>query len=332
MAKEYSIGIIGGGSWATALVKILSHNLDVINWWNRNAESISFIEEYHHNPRYLPSAELNVEKLNMSTDIEYIANQSDIIVMAIPSAFIFKELKELKREIFRDKFMISAIKGIIPELNKLPAIYFNEDLGVSQEKIGIVSGPCHAEEVAMERLSYLTIAHPNEEIAQYFAEKLSCRYIKAMTSDDVMGTEIAAVLKNVFAVASGICHGLGYGDNFQAVLVSNGIREIKAFVDKIKPQHRDVNSSAYLGDLLVTAYSTFSRNRTFGNMIGKGYSVKAAQIEMDMVAEGYYAVKGIMEMNKAYGVEMPITEAVFNICYEKIAPIIEMKILSDKLT
>lgn len=332
MSKDYSIGIIGGGSWATALVKILSHNLETIYWWNRNAESIEFIEKYHHNPRYLTSAELHVEKLNMSTDFEFVVGQSDILIMAIPSAFIYDELKDTKSQIFENKFLISAIKGIIPEINKLPAIYFNEDLGVPFDKIGIISGPCHAEEVAMERLSYLTAASPDQEIAAFIAEKLNCRYIKAMVSDDVAGTEIAAVLKNVFAVASGICHGLGYGDNFQAVLVSNSLREIKAFVDKVKPQHRDVNSSAYLGDLLVTAYSTFSRNRTFGNMIGKGYSVKAAQIEMDMVAEGYYAVKGIMEMNKAYQVEMPITEAVYNICYEKIAPIIEMKILSDKLT
>lgn len=332
MAKEYSIGIIGGGSWATALVKIFSHNLDVIHWWNRNPESIAFIEKYHHNPRYLPSAELHVEKLNMSTDLNFILQQSDIVIMAIPSAFIYEELKDVDTELFKGKILISAIKGIIPENSKLPAIYFNEDLGVPFEKIGIISGPCHAEEVAMERLSYLTVAVPDQEIAEYISLKLNCRYIKSMVSDDVAGTEIAAVLKNVFAVASGICHGLGYGDNFQAVLVSNGIREIRSFVDKVKPQHRDVNSSAYLGDLLVTAYSTFSRNRTFGNMIGKGYSVKAAQIEMDMVAEGYYAVKGIMEMNKAYRVEMPITEAVYNICYEKITPIIEMRILSDKLT
>ncbi|NND76739.1 MAG: NAD(P)H-dependent glycerol-3-phosphate dehydrogenase [Flavobacteriales bacterium] len=332
MSKEYKIGVIGGGSWATALIKIFSENLDDLWWWNRNAESISHIEKYNHNPKYLSSAELDVEKLNMSTDLNYIAENSDILIMAIPSAFIFNELKDRDIDIFKDKILISAIKGIIPEENKLPAIYFNENLNVPFDRIGIISGPCHAEEVAMERLSYLTVAVPDQEIAEFIVKSLDCRYIKAMVSDDVAGTEISAVLKNVFAVASGICAGLGYGDNFQAVLVSNALREIKAFVDRVKPQHRDVNSSAYLGDLLVTAYSSFSRNRNFGSMIGKGYSVKAAHMEMNMVAEGYYAVKGITEMNKKYGVEMPITEAVYNICYEKISPVIEMHILSEKLT
>ena len=332
MEKEFRIGIIGGGSWATALTKIFSENVSAINWWNRNAESIAFIEEHGRNPRYLSAAELDVEKINMSTDLKFIVDQSDILVLAIPSAFIYQELKKVDNKIFKDKYLISAIKGIIPEKNLLPAHYFNESLEVPWDRIGIICGPCHAEEVAMERLSYLTVAFPEQEIAEFLVKQLSCRYIKAIASDDVLGTEVAAVLKNVFAVASGICAGLGYGDNFQAVLVSNGIREIKAFVDKIKPQHRDVNTSAYLGDLLVTAYSTFSRNRNFGSMIGKGYSVKSAHVEMDMVAEGYYAVKGIVEMNKKYQVQMPITEAVYNICYEKISPIIEMKILSEQLT
>jgi len=332
LEKDYKIGVIGGGSWATALAKIFCENTPSINWWNRNAESISFIEEHGRNPRYLSGAELDVERLNMSTDLEFVISQSDILIMAIPSAFIFEELKNVRIEVFKNKKMISAIKGIIPEENKLPAVYFNENLGIPYENIGIVCGPCHAEEVAMERLSYLTVAFPDEEIAKYVVSKLTCRYIKAIVSDDVLGTEVSAVLKNVFAVASGICAGLGYGDNFQAVLVSNAIREIGNFVEKIKPQHRDINSSAYLGDLLVTAYSTFSRNRNFGSMIGKGYSVKAAHVEMDMVAEGYYAVKGIIEMNKKYQVDLPITEAVYNICYEKISPVIEMKILSEKLT
>jgi len=332
LEKNYSIGVIGGGSWATALTKIFCENSLSINWWNRNAESIAFIEEHGRNPRYLSGAELDVERLNMSTDLEFVISQSDILIMAIPSAFIFEELKNVSKKVFENKKMISAIKGIIPEENKLPAVYFNENLGIPFENIGIVCGPCHAEEVAMERLSYLTVAFPDEEIAKYVVSKLTCRYIKAIVSDDVLGTEVSAVLKNVFAVASGICAGLGYGDNFQAVLVSNAIREIGNFVEKIKPQHRDIKSSAYLGDLLVTAYSTFSRNRNFGSMIGKGYSVKAAHVEMDMVAEGYYAVKGIMEMNKKYQVDLPITEAVYNICYEKISPVIEMKILSEKLT
>ncbi|MEM7162341.1 MAG: NAD(P)H-dependent glycerol-3-phosphate dehydrogenase [Bacteroidota bacterium] len=332
MLQGQNIGVIGGGSWATALVKILCENAKEIYWWNRNAESIAFIEEHGRNPRYLSGAELNIERINMSTDLNYIVSQCDILIMAIPSAFIFKELENTEKAVFKGKNMISAIKGIIPEENKLPAIYFHENLGIPYKQIGIICGPCHAEEVAMERLSYLTIAHPVDEMANYVAEALTCRYIKTVVSNDVIGAEVSAILKNVFAVASGICAGLGYGDNFQAVLVSNGIREIRAFVDRIKPLERDVSASAYLGDLLVTAYSMFSRNRNFGSMIGKGYSVKAAHVEMDMVAEGYYAVKGIVEMNKKYQVEMPITQAVYNVCYEKISPAIEMKILSDKLS
>jgi glycerol-3-phosphate dehydrogenase (NAD(P)+) len=197
--------------------------------------------------------------------------------------------------------------------------------------LGVITGPCHAEEVAMEKLSYLTIASPNQELAKMLADKLSCRYLKTTLSDDIYGTEYSAVLKNVFAIASGICHGLGYGDNFQAVLISNAIQEIKRFVDNVHPIQRDINSPAYLGDLLVTSYSQFSRNRTFGNMLGKGYSVKFAQMEMNMIAEGFYAVKCIHEINKKYNVHMPIMNAVYNIIYEKISPAIEMKILTDKL-
>jgi glycerol-3-phosphate dehydrogenase (NAD(P)+) len=232
---------------------------------------------------------------------------------------------------FKNKIIFSAIKGIIPEFNAIPARYVHKSFGIPYDNIGIVCGPCHAEEVAMERLSYLTIACPNEEVAEEFAELLTCRYIKTNVSDDLFGTELSAVLKNVYSIASGICSGLGYGDNFQAVLIANAIQEIENFIDEVSPIHRDVKSSAYLGDLLVTAYSKFSRNRTFGLMIGKGYSVKTAMMEMDMIAEGYYATNSIMEINKKFQVEMPILQAVYNIIYERISPVIEMKILSDRL-
>jgi glycerol-3-phosphate dehydrogenase (NAD(P)+) len=232
----------------------------------------------------------------------------------------------------KDKIVFSAVKGIIPETNLIPAEFIHQSFQVPFSNIGIICGPCHAEEVAMERLSYLTIGCSTPEFATEIANALACRYIKTTISDDLIGAEISAVLKNVYALAAGICSGLGYGDNFQAVLISNAIQEIERFIDVVSPIHRDTKSSAYLGDLLVTAYSNFSRNRTFGFMIGKGYSVKSAQLEMNMIAEGYFATKCLMEMNKKYQVEMPILTAVYNILYERISPIMEIKILSDKLS
>jgi glycerol-3-phosphate dehydrogenase (NAD(P)+) len=238
----------------------------------------------------------------------------------------------LTKKDFENKIVFSAIKGIVPRPLLIVGEYFNQEFAVPYSHIGVVTGPCHAEEVALEKLSYLTIASQSGEFAQYVAEKISCRYIRASVSDDIYGTEFSAVLKNVFAIASGICHGLGYGDNFQAVLISNAIQEISRFVDAVHPIDRDIKDTAYLGDLLVTAYSQFSRNRMFGAMIGKGYSVKMAHLEMNMVAEGYYAVKCIQEINSKYKVNMPITNAVYHILYEKISPVIEIKLLTDKLS
>ena len=324
--------VIGSGSWATAIVKILCNNVDKVNWYVRNEESAEYIKKYKHNPRYLQSVEFNLDKINVITDLEKAINSSEILVIATPSAFLNDLFKDVPKEIFEGKVVFSAVKGIIPEYNSIPARFIHKTFGTPYDEIGIISGPCHAEEVALERLSYLTIACQDEDIADEVAELFACRYIKTTTSDDLFGTELSAVLKNVYSIASGICSGLGYGDNFQAVLISNAIQEIENFIDEVSPIHRDVKSSAYLGDLLVTAYSKFSRNRTFGFMIGKGYSVKTAQMEMDMIAEGYYAVKSVMEINKKFQVDMPIVEAVYNIIYEKISPVIEMRILTEKLS
>jgi len=327
-----SIAVIGGGSWATAIVKILCNNSDKVNWWVRNSETAEYIKKYKHNPNYLSSVEFEASKIFVSTDLKEIISKSDLIVLAVPSAFLKEALKEIKAEDLKNKIVFSAIKGIVPENNLIVAEFLNQIYKVPLENIGVITGPCHAEEVAMEKLSYLTIASQNTENATLLASKLNCRYIKTTVSDDIYGTEYSSVLKNVFAIASGICHGLGYGDNFQAVLISNAIQEIKKFVDKVHPIERDIKSSAYLGDLMVTAYSQFSRNRTFGNMIGKGYSVKTAQMEMNMIAEGYYGVKCIYEINKKYNVETPITDAVYRILYEKMSPAIEMRLLTDKLS
>ena len=332
MEKSNKIAVIGGGSWATALVKILCNNVPVVNWWMRNDDAVEHIHAFKHNPNYLQSVEFDLEKINVSSDLQGIIGSSDIIIIATPSAFLVKIFKDFPQELFKDKVVFSAVKGIIPEYNAIPARFIHKTFGTPYDKIGIICGPCHAEEVALERLSYLTIACQREKSAEHLAELLSCRYIKTTVSDDLFGTEFSAVLKNIYALASGICSGLGYGDNFQSVLISNAIQEIENFIDEVSPIHRDVKSSAYLGDLLVTAYSKFSRNRTFGFMIGKGYSVKTAQLEMEMIAEGYYATKCLIEINKKFQVELPIVEAVFNILYEKISPSIEMRILADKLS
>jgi glycerol-3-phosphate dehydrogenase (NAD(P)+) len=326
------LAVIGGGSWATALVKILCNNSKNIGWWVRNNETSDYINKYHHNPNYLSSVEFDIKKLSVSSDLKEVISKSDVIIMAIPSAFLKQSLAGITKEDLKNKKIFSAIKGIVPEHNLIIAEFFNQIYEVPMENIGVITGPSHAEEVAMEKLSYLTIASKNNESAKLLASKLACRYIKTTTSDDIYGTEYSAVLKNVIAICAGICHGLGYGDNFLAVLIANGIQEIKRFVDAVHPITRDIKDSAYLGDLLVTAYSQFSRNRTFGGMIGKGYSVKSAQMEMNMVAEGYYGVKCVYEINKKYKVNMPITDAVYHILYEKTPSTIEIKALSDKLS
>lgn len=332
MKDDKKVAVIGGGSWATALVKILCNNLPSINWWMRNEQALDHILKYRHNPNYLQSVEFDLDKINISNDLNAILTQSDIIIIATPSAFLVSIFKDINPNLLKDKIIFSAVKGIIPEYNAIPARFIHKTFGTPYKNIGIICGPCHAEEVALERLSYLTIASQEDRISEKMASLLSCRYIKTTTSDDLIGTELSAVLKNVYALASGICSGLGYGDNFQAVLIANAIQESENFIDEVSPIHRDVKTSAYLGDLLVTAYSQFSRNRTFGFMIGKGYSVKTAQLEMNMIAEGYYATKCIIEINKKFQVEIPIVEAVYNILYEKISPVIEMRILTDKLS
>ncbi len=326
------VGIIGGGSWATALAKILSENVESFHWWMRNEGAVAHFNKFHRNPNYLSSVHFVGDKVNVTTNLREVVDACEILIIATPSAFLNDVFVDFDKEGLDRKIIFSAVKGIVPEYHAIPAKFIHKQFRTPYNQIGIICGPCHAEEVALERLSYLTIACEDQKHAQNMADLLSCRYIKTTVSEDLFGSELSAILKNVYAVASGICHGLGYGDNFQAVLISNAIQEINRFVDVISPVHRDVQTSAYLGDLLVTAYSQYSRNRTFGGMIGRGYSVRSAQIEMNMVAEGYYAAKGIIEINKKFEVAIPICAAVYRILYERMSPAIEMKLLADKLS
>lgn len=330
MTEKLKFTVIGGGSWATAIAKMLCVNLDEICWYMRNEDAIEHIKTHFHNPNYISSVEFDIKKLKLTSDINEAVAYADYIIIAIPSAFLSQELVKLTFPL-KDKVLFSAIKGIVPETSLIVGEHFNTVYEIPFENIGVITGPCHAEEVALERLSYLTIACGDEEKAKIVADCLSSSYIKTKISDDIIGTEYAAMLKNIYAIAAGIAHGLGYGDNFQSVLMSNSIREMKKFIRKVHKMKRNINDSAYLGDLLVTGYSVFSRNRMFGNMIGKGYTVKSAQMEMSMVAEGYYATKSAYNLNLGYRASTPIIDAVFSILYEGKSAKTTFKKLTERL-
>lgn len=322
------IAIIGGGSWATAIAKIVVNNTQHIGWYMRRDDSIEKFRRLGHNPSYLTSVHFDVNQIFFSSDINTIVEQYDTLVFVTPSPYLKNHLRKLKTRL-RDKFIITAIKGIIPDENLACSDYFHQVYDVPYENIACIGGPSHAEEVALERLSYLTVGCEDIEKADAFSNILSSKFIKTKTSTDVLGIEYSSVLKNVYAIASGVCSGLKYGDNFQAVLISNAVQEMNRFLSTVKDIPRNIYDSVYLGDLLVTGYSNFSRNRTFGTMIGKGYSVKSAQIEMEMIAEGYFGTKCMKEINRYLHVNMPILDAVYNILYERISPQVEIKLLTD---
>ncbi|PHQ56088.1 MAG: glycerol-3-phosphate dehydrogenase [Lutibacter sp.] len=319
MSNHPKIAVFGGGSWATAIVKMLCENLDLVGWYMRNQNAIDYIKLNEHNPNYLSSAEFKINQLHLTSDINEMVKYADILIFAIPSAFVKAELDKITEDL-SSKIVFSAIKGIVPESGLIVGEHFHENYQIPFENIGVITGPCHAEEVAMERLSYLTIASRDEEKAKLLSNCLRSHYIRTKISDDIIGTEYAAMLKNIYAIAAGIAHGLGYGDNFQSVLMSNSIREMKRFIKKVHKMKRNINNSAYLGDLLVTGYSVFSRNRMFGNMIGKGYTVKSAMMEMSMVAEGYYAAKSAYLLNEKKKANTPIIDAVYGVLYQHKNP------------
>jgi len=328
MQLPYKIGIMGGGSWATAIAKIISMTQSHFNWYMRRPDQIEEFKTFGHNPYYLTGVKFNTENILFHNDINEIINNSDILIFAIPSPFLKQHLQKLNVSL-KDKIILSAIKGIVPDENMLVSDYFSSFYDVSKNNIAVLAGPCHAEEVAMERLSFLNIACTNEEQSVLITDMLNTHFINTAISRDVTGVEYASVLKNIYAIVSGICHGLKYGDNFQAIFLSNAVLEMERFINTVNPQPRNICDSTYLGDLLVTAYSRFSRNRIFGTMIGKGYSVKTAQIEMEMIAEGYFGTKCIKEINSKYNVEMPILDTVYSILYEKKSAVPAIRKLTD---
>lgn len=326
------VAVIGSGSWATALVKLLSLTLPAgrqIRWYVRNPEHARYIIENGHNPHYLSSVSFDVARLHVVADFQD-ATRASLLIFALPSAFL-QQLIENENIDLSGKTIVSAIKGLIVPSDLTVCSYFHKHCHVDNSRLAVISGPCHAEEIALERQSFLTVSSPNSQLNHTIASLLKCRFVQTDTSADRLGIEYAAILKNIYAIAVGICHGLGYGDNFIAVLTANAMQEMQSFLHHQIPDVRDTNKSVYLGDLLVTCYSQFSRNRTFGNMIGKGYSVKAAQLEMNMIAEGYYALNGIARRCRENPNWYPIIEAVYNIVYGGIAPALEMKLLTSKL-
>jgi len=330
-------GIIGSGSWATALAKILTDNKRHVNWWIRNTDSLNYIRDKRHNQHYLGSVFFDTSLLSLSNDISEVVKKSDVLLMAVPSAYIENVLKPLQPADFIGKKILSAIKGIVPEKDILLNDYLLNKFDVSLQDYFAVLGPCHAEEIAAGKLSYLTFSGLDEAMAAEIASNFKTEYINTIINHDILGVQYAAVLKNIYALGAGMAHGLGYGDNFLSVYIANSADEMAAFLRKagiehiVVGEHEDDDpvthrkspnyaASVYLGDLLVTCYSSFSRNRSFGNMIGKGYSVKAAQLEMNMVAEGYYAARCIFNINRSVKATIPIAETVYRVLWDQQSP------------
>jgi glycerol-3-phosphate dehydrogenase (NAD(P)+) len=313
-------GIIGSGSWATALAKILTDNSNPIYWWIRNTGTINYLKQRHHNPHYLSSAYFNTSLLTLKSEIAEVVKEAEVVLIAVPSAFVEEALQTLPSDSFEGKKVMSAVKGILPSCNQLLNDYMREKFNVQIEDYFTVLGPCHAEEVASEKLSYLTFSGIDEEMTARIGSHFHTPYLNVVVNHDVIGVQYAAVLKNIYALGAGIAHGLEYGDNFLSVYIANAADEMVSFLKKVVGEGvcNQVNyaSSVYLGDLLVTCYSLYSRNRTFGNMLGKGYSVKAAQLELNMVAEGYNASKCIFKTNQTVGAEMPIAKTIYEILWE----------------
>ncbi|MBN8687087.1 MAG: NAD(P)-binding domain-containing protein [Chitinophagales bacterium] len=330
-------GVIGGGSWATALAKILADKGHVINWWIRNEETIAFFRKKSHNPQYLSSARFDTSRLHLSSDVREVVRQSDVLVIAIPSAYAASSLAGLTAADWKGKKVVSAIKGLLPDSNILLNYYMQQEYGLGLEDYFAVLGPCHAEEIAEEKLSYLTFSGIDTQTAALIAEQFSTDYINTVVNHDILGVQYAAVLKNIYALGAGIAHGLDYGDNFLSVYIANAADEMASFLRQFGAEHITVGehdgedplthrktpnyaASVYLGDLLVTCYSLHSRNRRFGNMIGRGYSVKSAELEMNMVAEGYNAARCICLINQSLGAPIPIAETIYKILWEDVKP------------
>ena len=328
-----NVAVIGSGSWATALVKLLAEAENSVRWWMRHEQDVAHVKQFGHNPKYLTDVVVDLTRVIPTNDLAQAIAESDFVFLVVPSAFLQSVLLEVGPESLKKKIFVSGIKGIIPGNNLIITDYLNKEYGIPGEAMAILAGPCHAEEIALEKKSYLTIGAENLEVAKQVANLVKGRYVHTSLSEDLYGLEYSAILKNIIAIACGMAHGIGYGDNFTAVLISNALLEVEAFLHvACDLKQRDINQSGYVGDVLVTCYSQFSRNRTFGTMIGRGYSVKSAQFEMNMVAEGYYSCACMHDLAKSLGASLPICEMVYRILYEKSPAKDEFKALEARLS
>ncbi|MGH2643053.1 MAG: NAD(P)H-dependent glycerol-3-phosphate dehydrogenase [Chitinophagaceae bacterium] len=339
MKRLNHLTIIGGGSWATALVSIFSASEIHVIWHLRSSDAVQHIQQYGRNPNYLSFLQLNKEFISPVSDIQVAIQSAQYVLFAVPSASLGNTIHEIDPALMVGKILMVSIKGIIPEDGSIPSVFLEKRFDIPQENQVVLGGPCHAEEMALERKTYLTIASENTELAKTISDSIHVEFIKTIINNDPLGVEVAAILKNVIGIACGVANGLNYGDNFQAVLVSNAQKEVTLFLEALDHKQRELSNSSYAGDLLVTAYSEFSRNRTFGQMIVRGYTVHNAQAAMNMVAEGYYAVEGIYKMaqhlktnhQQCISGEMPIISAVYRILYNKMSPNMEFKLLEQQL-
>jgi glycerol-3-phosphate dehydrogenase (NAD(P)+) len=341
-------GILGSGSWGTAIAKILTDNGNTIFWWNRNAEAIEQFKQHNHNPQYLTNAIFDMDKISLTISAEEVIQNVDVIVVAIPSAYVGEVLSALPKNIFDGKKILSAVKGILPQENDLLNHFLAKKFNVDIQNYFALLGPCHAEEIAAQKLSYLTFTGLNEHDTTLMATHFKTPYLNTVVNKDIYGVQYAAILKNIYAVAAGIAHGLNYGDNFLSVLIANSADEMAGFLRKAgivnaevgymehgknanNTLHANYAASVYLGDLLVTCYSTYSRNRTFGNMVGKGFTVAEAQKEMRMVAEGYNAAKCMYILNQKVHADMPIANNVYEILWNQLNPVSAFKEIEEVL-
>lgn len=328
--KSPVCGMIGYGSWATALVHTLQRNRQNVWWHIRNEEILESLETEGRNAKYLNDIEFDIDILNVTSDINEVIRNSDIIVIAAPSAYLKDFLKDMN-ESLDDKFILSATKGIIPDDYKTITEFFRDTYSLSYDNLGLISGPSHAEEVSRDKLSYLTVACTDEDNAHTIGELFSTGSIRIKYSKDIYGIEYAGILKNIYSLATGLATGLGYGDNFRAVLTAASAQEMTRFINQSYPFERDTMQSAYLGDLLVTSYSSFSRNRRLGQLIGHGCTVKSALNEMTMIAEGYFAAECIKHINERHDISMPIADMVYDVLYRRANPRRKMKELAGLL-